>query len=173
MAYLDELYNDNEPSHVADQTVAAVKETISFVLGPMPRAKRALAGFRKARPPRSRAPLALELMAAIAMRLLAIHRWDMAWLVAVCCYSYRGPGDIRSLKYKQLIAPLRAADPLQWRSINLAPQCESATEIQEVTKAGVIDDIINLDLPRCVRLAFAQWPGRGFPDQNLPGDTRS
>ena len=40
---------------------------------------------------------------------------------------------------------------------------EDRTGPQETTKTGLIDEIINLDLPSWVGPAFAAWAGRGQP----------
>ena len=63
MDFLDHLLATGSAAHVGETTVAAVRDELPWATGlPLPRVRRALVGFRKAHPPRSRAPLALEIV---------------------------------------------------------------------------------------------------------------
>eukprot|EP00972_Heterocapsa_arctica_P072593 10717567-Heterocapsa_arctica.AAC.1 len=64
-------------------------------LAALPRVKRALRGYRKARPARSRAPIAKEIMAASVQILLAKGAVNMAILMVLMFYSYCRPGELR------------------------------------------------------------------------------
>ena len=145
---MDHLLQEELPAHRAELTVAAVADALP-VLAALPketRIRRALRGFRKARPPRSRAPIAKELMAAAANILIQRGQLQIAQMVVLMFFSYCRPGEIRGLKRKQLLRPVRRRGPMSHWSLHLAPAV-SGPEVQALTKTGIMDDCVVMDKP--------------------------
>ena len=69
--YLDILFLENRSANEGEKVVAAVEFHHLELKGKMPRSKRALKGWRKEMPPRSRLPMPAILMCGIAMDLIA------------------------------------------------------------------------------------------------------
>ena len=70
-----------------------------------------------------------------------------------CCR----PGEVRTLRRKQLLAPARSTGPLSFHLLHLAPQEISASARQITTKTGTIDEGLPLDTPSWIGRAFAAW----------------
>jgi integrase len=147
--YLDVLMEAGEPLHAAQYAVASIIDALPLVsaTSQLPRVKKALRGYRKAKPPRSRAPIGREIMAGIAQQLLAWGHPSIALLVVLQFFTYCRPGELRSAKRKQFIAPVRKKGPLSAWALSLAPQEANPKSLQAVTKTGVVDDTIVIDRP--------------------------
>ncbi|CAK0796211.1 unnamed protein product, partial [Prorocentrum cordatum] len=145
---LDHLLGADGTKGDADTLVAAVKDHFPFAVGSgtLPRVTRALRGFGKKRPPRSRAPAPKELMAAAVSMLLALGLYDQALQVAVLFYTYIRPGALRQLTVGQLLPPARRSGPLSHWSIILAPT-ETVGAPRVLTKTGTSDETVLLDEP--------------------------
>ncbi|CAK0818286.1 unnamed protein product, partial [Prorocentrum cordatum] len=145
---LDHLLGADGTKGDADTLVAAVKDHFPFAVGSgtLPRVTRALRGFGKKRPPRSRAPAPKELMAAAVSMLLALGLYDQALQVAVLFYTYIRPGALRQLTVGQLLPPARRSGPLSHWSIILAPT-ETVGAPRVLTKTGTSDETALLDEP--------------------------
>jgi len=144
---MDNMLDEDLPAHEAEKVVAAVKDGLPFASGPhsMPRVRRALAGYRKAKPARSRAPLCAELVAGICALLLRDGHRDLALQVFTCFCTYLRPGEARRLRVRELLAPMRRSGPLSSWSVVVAPQEESAFAPQRLSKTGTMDDTVLLD----------------------------
>ena len=81
-----------------------------------PLAKQALRGWKRLAPGFSRLPLAWEMIAGLAMQLLANDRYMCAAGVLLCVIFYLRPGEMHKLRVRSLTAPLPSAGPghLHW-----------------------------------------------------------
>ena len=151
LGFLGHFLEEGAALYKAEIAIASVADAMPELgmLASRPRLRRALRGFRKQRPPRSRAPVAKEIMAAIVNMLVNDGRPAMAFMVLIMFFSYCRPGEVRSLKRKQFLRPARARGPLtrsHW-SIHFAPQSDRPTAPQQITKTGTMDDTVIMDRP--------------------------
>ena len=156
--YFDVLLARGRPATECEKTLAAlVALSPGLSCLPFQRARRALKGYRKLVPPRSRYPLAESLAAALAVTLCAQNRRDVALLVVTSCYMYLRPGEARSIKVKDLADPsvcMPALNP--WPSVILCP-----FEDLEPSKTLTYDDTISCGHPPWLgRLLVALKKGR-------------
>ena len=108
------------------------------------RAIRALRGWRRVAPSRSRKPLPWPTVAALAVRMIAHNRCDMAVWTLVCFSAYLRPKEAFGMQRRDLIPP-RAGITDHW-ALLIAPQ-----EREDRTKTGDFDDSVLLDTP------FLKW----------------
>jgi integrase len=149
LRYLDEMLDNDLPANEGEKSVAAVKDAFPFATGPMsmPRVRRALCGFRKAKPPRSRPPFPKELVAGVISLFISWGHRDAALQVATMFFTYARPGEIRGLRTQDLLPPVRERGVLSMSAIVIAPQNAFPGDPQRTTKTGVTDDHISLDRP--------------------------
>ena len=148
LRYMDFLLEAGHPAHKATTALAAIRDAEAFASDwTFPRAKKALRGYNKQRPPKSRAPLAAELMAFIASGMVMAGQREMAIMVATLFFTYCRPGELRTLRVKQLLKPVRRTGALSHWTLTLAPEEESGLAVQTLTKTGVMDDAVVLDNP--------------------------
>ena len=87
LEYLNQMWILERSLGEAEFTVASTRHFLPGLASsravPMPRVERALKGFRRTRPTRSRHPLPLEVMAGIANFTVAQGHWLMAALVVI------------------------------------------------------------------------------------------
>ena len=148
LGFLDHLLEKGSAVYKAEIAIASVADAMPELgmLASRPRLRRAPRGLRKQRPPRSRAPVAKEIMAAIVNMLVNNGHSAMAFMVLIMFFSYCRPGEVRSLKRKQFLRPARAQGPLGHWSIHLAPQAVLPSKaIQQITKTGTMDDTVIMD----------------------------
>ena len=151
LKHLDFLLADGSPLGDAEKTVAAARNARPALADEdMKRIRKALAGYRKAKPPRSRPPLAPEIMAGIVNIGLARGLRDEALQVLTQFSTYGRPSEVRDLrKGLGLIPPVRCqeAPALGLHVVSFAPQEDDPEAFQSTTKTGVIDDCVILDNP--------------------------
>ncbi|CAK0837412.1 unnamed protein product [Prorocentrum cordatum] len=168
--YLDVLLEEGNEYGDAEKVVAAVKHHMFSVPGVnvMPRVTRALKGFRKKRPPRSRAPIPRLVMAGLVTVLKFWGLHDLALMVLMSWVAYLRPGEARGLKVKDLVAPVGRKrrrgqqSALDHWSIVVAPQ-----EDYVVSKTGTFDDAIALDSPSWAGPALEKAAGRRAGEELL------
>ena len=102
---------------------------------------RALAGWKKGKPPRSRLPLAEELVASLSVVLLHLGSRESCLKTILSKHAYLRPGEVEKLRVEDLNAP--AGGPQQgvqlW-TITVAPSHRLETD-----KVGVSDEAVVLD----------------------------
>lgn len=149
LEYFDVLLERQAPAHEAECAVAAIVDRFPVIpnAAAMPRVRRALKGYRRARPPRSRAPIAKEIMAALAQILMASGNVMMSVLVVMLFFTYCRPGELRLATRRQLLPPVRSRGPLSRWSLTVAPQEDQPLTPQAISKTGTMDDTILLDQP--------------------------
>ena len=140
--YGDVLLDMKKPMHLFEKIVAA---TVANIAGlsrkKMTRITKALSGFRKAHPPRSRPPIPDELAAAIsAVQMAKGHRTSalLTWVGQRC---YFRPGERLKIQVQDLLPPAGGAGlgRQQW-SIQVAPE-----DRLEPSKTQTFDDTIMVD----------------------------
>ena len=97
LGFLDHLLEEGSALYKAEISIASVADAVPELgmLASRLRLRRALRGFRKQRPPRSRAPVAKEIMAAIVNMLMNNGHSAMAPMVLIMFFSYCRPGEMR------------------------------------------------------------------------------
>ena len=104
----------------------------------LPRAWRALRGWKKLSPHRSRRPEAIPIWCAVAWRLMARRQRSMAVFVLTCLSSYCRPGELLSVRRCDWIAPVRRV--LTSWAVLLFPE-----EGNRSSKTGQFNDSISMD----------------------------
>ena len=167
--YLDVMLASDLPLHDASLAVAAVVDAHPGMatMATLPRVKKALRGFRKVRPPRSRAPICKEIMCGLAAAIMQKGQPRIGILVAMTFFAYCRPGEMKNAVRRQLIPPVRKKGPLSHWTLSLAPQNEKAGAEQAVTKTGVVDDAIIMDQPPWLGALITKWFGALGPDEPL------
>ena len=113
----------------------------------LPRSWRALRGWRRLTPSRSRKPLPWAVWTAIAWRMVEHERLDMAVYTLLGVTGYFRPGELLAVRRCDLIAPSDRA--LRSWSALLFP------EMGRPSKTGVFNDSVALDCPLTACLAPA------------------
>ena len=147
--YLDVLLDVGSPLADAEKVIAATRAHRPDLAGKLavvfPRAMRGLAGFRQARPPRSRFPMPFMVTAGnivtmcyltgdlkAALKLMLMHR------------TYARPSEATSLLVEDFLRPASSRFPgLDQYALLLCPQ-----ERGQPTKTQAFDDTLILDNPR-------------------------
>ena len=143
--FLDKLFFGGYTGDDASKLVAAVKffypDLGRWGAGALPRTSRALAGWGKVVPRRSRMPLPWVLLAAIIGVLLRRGLVEHAVALLVSFVAYLRPGECDSLTSLQLVAPVAAAGGAAdvW-GLLLAP-----VELGNPSKTNSWDDAVLLD----------------------------
>ena len=144
--WLDELFLDGEDLSAGSWAYAAV----TFFTGLnkasgalMPRCRRALRGFRKLAPPRSRLPMPYMVMAMIVMELLARQRVQSALVVLLIFELYLRPGEAFHIRAVDLVPPVSDVSGASHWCVTL-----HAAETEQESKTGEFDESLSLDLGR-------------------------
>jgi len=142
--YLDTLLADGYPSGDGEKAVAAViAATPGTDRRQLPRTTRALKGFRKKRPPRSRLPIPEEVMAGIVAFLWHRGEHTLALFVMTLFYGYFRPGEGRGFLCMDLNLPAGGPqESLNCVSLTVAPETRL-----EWSKTQTFDDTVLLDAP--------------------------
>ena len=85
----------------------------------MQRAKRALVGYNKTRPPRPRAPIAKEIVGG------SVSILHQSAVMTMVMFATVRPGEMRSLKAKQVLKPVRSTGTVLHWGLADSPQEES------------------------------------------------
>ena len=139
--YFDHLYFTGCQASDAEKTKASLCHYVTFLdfNRDLPRAARALQGFRKIAPGNSRFPLPRVILGALMGQLAVANHFEMALALALMFIAYLRPSELLNL---------RVCDVLCWTAnfaINLAPR-----NTDQYTQTGSQDEAI--------RLANQIWP---------------
>ena len=144
--WLDELYFDGEDLSAGSWAYAAV----TFFTGLnkasgalMPRSRRALQGFRKLAPPRSRLPMPYMVVAMVVMELLARRRLQSGLAVLLIFELYLRPGEAFHIRAIDLVPPVAKVSGAAHWCLTL-----HAAETEQDSKTGEFDESLSLDLSR-------------------------
>ena len=151
--YFDILFQEGHGVSVGEKSLAAVEYHWHKVKGTLLRSRRALRGWRKAVPPKSRLPLPRVVAFAIAMRMLSLQLRAMALLVLVSFDVYLRPGEGLTLKVKNLVRPVRGSGK-QFQNYVVVVRDE---DDKVPDKTGVYNNSLPLDHPRATR-----WLGQAL-----------
>ena len=143
--YLDHLYLTGATAPDGEKAIAA---TVFAVPGlerrQLQRANRALKGFRKLLPLRSRAPVPEELTCGVAVWLILRGHLELALYVLTLHFGYFRPGEGKGFKAEDLIPPAGSRQ----RSLNTASLVVAPQERLEVSKTQTFDDTVQMDYPK-------------------------
>ena len=145
--YLDGMMANRFPVGDAEKVVAAFRFANPGLAPPRLRLglrlTRALGGYRKAMPPRSRMGITEEVMAGLANYFANEGHLDAAVETVTRYYCYLRPGESRKLQVSHLGCPVGGRNPgLNYHTLTVAPQ-----EELDPAKTQVFDDTIVLDNP--------------------------
>ncbi|CAE8724300.1 unnamed protein product [Polarella glacialis] len=165
--YFNQEYPAGSQSHLGNRVMAAFLDRFPEYgrLGSRktPRAWRALKGWRKLTPGKSRKAHALAVWAAISWRMVVRQQVLMAIFNLVQVSTYARPGELIRLTRSSLVPPTPGVTKF-W-ALLLSPE-----EGVERSKTGTADDSILLDSPWLQWLAPAfQFMKQGPADENLWG----
>ena len=139
IGYLDHLFFQGEMPHVGEKILASImalwpRFARHGVCG-LPRAFRAMKGWRKVCPAKSRSPLALCVWAALANEMTRnLDRLECLYML-LSLIGYFRPREGLSVKRKHLLAPIRGV--CSWWTIMLNPQEEgSVSKVARYEKHG-------------------------------------
>ncbi|CAE7279327.1 unnamed protein product [Symbiodinium natans] len=142
--YMNRMYLDGHQSYRADRLMAAILHRFPQFgrLGDqkLPRAWRALKGYRRLTPGKSRLAYPLALWAAFAVELKRLGCLRMALFMLLAVSTYARPSELLRAKVFSLVRPARGITS-SW-SLLLAPE-----EEEIATKTGDYDVSIPLDSP--------------------------
>ena len=173
--YMDKLFFLGMAGDVASKTLAAVKfyypEVGRYGDLSLPRTSRALAGWGKVVPRKTRLPVPWVLVTAIVGHLLSRGLVEHAVAVLLSFHAYLRPGECDSLTPMQLVAPVAAAgsSAAHW-ALLLGP-----AELEKPTKVGAWDESVVLDQFGFLNDCLLKLKARSQkPDQRIwsfpPGD---
>ena len=140
--FFDVLYLDGKSSHEGEKTVAAMEYHFHYLKNKLPRSRRALWGWRKLVPQKSRIPLPKAVAYGIAMRMMARGLFNMGLMVILTFDAYLRPGEAADLLGKNIVAPIRKAGK-QYRFYTLIVRDHD----EKVDKTGTFNNSIVLDNP--------------------------
>ena len=141
--FCDELFLDVQSAAVGEKTIAAVEFYHIELKGKLLRAKRALKGWRKLAPPKSRLPLPRPLAMGIAMIMLARGERDMALKLLLDFDCYLRPSEGMDLLGKHVIAPVPGTG-IQFQKFGVVIRDE---ELGQPNKTGIFDNTLHFDNP--------------------------
>ena len=121
----------------------------------LPRAHRALQGWRKQRPSLSRPPHAWPVVAGMAVRAAQRHSTLMAKWILVSFSSYTRPGESLTLRGQDFVAPVAG---IRYWSLLIKAQ-----DLLVAGKTGEFDDSVVWDSPalKFLEKDFARWQRLG------------
>jgi hypothetical protein len=158
---LDELVRDfiersfwsGRPASEATATIAAVgwllPQYSRHGQERLPLARQAAAGFMRLDPARTRLPLPAVVVAALANELVLMGEMAAARAVSLAMMAYLRPGEVVSLRWRQLVPP----EPIAGN--DCASLLMHPFEAGKSSKTGSYDDTVPLDLPEQQHLATA------------------
>ena len=142
VSYADKLFFGGQGPHVGLQLWAALgwahPRFGRLGMDRLPRISRALKGWQRRCPPRSRTPLSWPMVAAIAVCLTRDRQVQMAVWVLLTFAAYLRPSECMGLLSEDLVPPTRNITGF-WTLI-VCPQ-----EREARTKTGAADDSVLLD----------------------------
>lgn len=164
--FFKDCFMDGDGAHVGNTLLAALKHLRSHTKKwSLPRAEKAIKGWRRLCPPNSRLPIPRSVVAGIVNELVRMghHRLGVGVWLSICCYLR--PGELLSLEMKQIVGPAPGGGSgSQMWSVLLHPREDLAP-----SKTGSFDDSVPLDLPEHpgVIAALSMLKARLRPDEKL------
>ena len=141
--YLDILFLEDRSANEGEKLLAALEFHHVELKGKMFRSKRALKGWRKEKPPKSRLPLPACIAYGIAMDLIARGKRVMGLKVLMDFDAYLRPGESLGLKVKDILKPVRGAGPqFRFYSIIIRDQEDLVAD-----KTGIFDNTVLFNTP--------------------------
>ena len=153
LAEFDVLFQEGNGVRPGEKTLAAVEYQWRHVKGTMLRSRRALKGWRKMVPPKSRLPLPRAVAFGIAMRMLSLQQRSMALLVLLSFDMYLRPGEGLTLKVKNVVPPFQGSGRQYQRYVVVVRDEEDNVP----DKTGVFNNSLPLDNP-----STAGWLGKAL-----------
>ena len=163
--FFNGLYLDGVGPDVGSGTLAALghflpglgKQASSL----LPRASRAVQGWRRRTPPFTRLPLPRAAMGAIVGVLVHWGLLRAAFLTALAHVCYLRPQEMMQLRGRHLVAPASSAGPAyQYRSLLLHDSL-----LNQTGKTGVFDDAVVVDMDPWLYPAMQCIHDRLSPDE--------
>ncbi|CAK9025948.1 unnamed protein product, partial [Durusdinium trenchii] len=148
--YFDVLFLDGKTAAEGEKTLASLEFFNHKMKGKLTRSRKALKGWRRLRPPKSRLPLPKPAVWGIAMRLLFKGAREMALTTLLSFDVYLRPGETADLKVKNLVRPVGNAG-VQYKHYTVVIKDE---DDQIPDKTGVFSNSVKLDNP-----LTASWLG--------------
>ena len=143
VAFFSDIFFEGWEPSKGEHTLAAVMANLPRFRTAgdltLPRAKRALVGWRRLSPQRSRTPHAIFVVAGLAALLVKEGELAMAVFVIMAFETYARPGNLMALRRSWLLAPLASVGPC-WRFL-LHPSRHN-----EQSKAGTQGDTLLWDV---------------------------
>ena len=138
--FLDFAYEEGKRADYAEKLVASIQyycpQLASSPKHALGRTRRAMKGFAKLAPHRSRVPLPWEWAAGIATIMVKEGSFEEALVLLLQFDSYARPSALLRLRGSDLIAPVAATGLDRWALV-LAPQ-----EREVATKTGTYDETV-------------------------------
>lgn len=155
LGFLDVLLAEGSLAHEGEKASAAIRHFRPMVEAAQTKSRlqKALRGFRKLRPAKSRPPLPRCVVAGIVEILVAKHQYIAALLVLTSERAYLRPGEARSMCKKNLAAPVPvlAGGRRKRKAVRAAsPHYALIVRLEEdgmLSKTGTFDETIILDDP--------------------------
>lgn len=147
--FMDLLFLENRSPAEGEKILAALEFHQLELKGWLPRSKRALKGWRKEMPGKSRLPLPRLLMYGIAMKLISKGFREMGIKTILDFDCYFRPGESLTLKSRNVVAPVPGAGR-QFQSYTIVIK---DFESGKPDKVGIFDNAVKLDNPK------TQWLG--------------
>ena len=161
--FLDVLLAEGAPRSEAEYAVCAVKAHFTQFAGRsgqgMPRADRALKGYRKTVPAKSRLPVSWSIASMMVVVMRARGHLEAALQILLMFSAYLRPGEARALRCEDLLAP--ASDLPRWAVVI------ASSERDEVSKTQVSDDTLLLDWPPWLGPQLAELKKKRDPKEYL------
>ncbi|CAK9044550.1 unnamed protein product [Durusdinium trenchii] len=137
--FLNNIFEQGVELHEGSKFVAAVKDAFPDFghKSALPRMIRALQGWTKIDPQKTRPPLPWELVAGIAMKMQARTRHHAALAVLTMFSAYLRPGECLGIQKTDLVRPMPRQEH---HTLHLHP-----AERHEASKVGISEESIQLD----------------------------
>ena len=166
--FLTMLFSKGYDLNVGEKTVAALMFVFPrfsrFGDLKIPRVHRALRGWRRLAPPKSRVPLTFYVVAAISALLVADSQVSMALWCLISFGTYFRPGSMMQLRRSSFLKPVTGMDQY-WKILT------HQSELCQRGKTGTTDDTLLWDVQDLLWLAkaFAMLvePGIGLSDEEV------
>ena len=141
--YCDDLFLAGQSAAVGEKTIAALEYFNLELKGKLIHAKRALKGWRKLAPPRSRLPLPRPLAMGIAMVMLTKGLREMALKLLLDFDCYLRPSESLDVLGKHIVAPV-AGTGKQYQKFSVVIRDQ---DMGLPDKTGIFDNTLHLDHP--------------------------
>ena len=142
VTYFTDLFAEGYESNIGAGTLAGICHYRGVVLGncvgPLPRAARALRGWRQLLPPQMRLPFPLPALGAVVAVLIEAGLAEMGIFLALPCVAYLRPSECWRLTAASLVPPVSASLP-HWGLI------VHDAYLGVPGKTGIMDESVQLD----------------------------